>query len=105
MLFKNSNPAYKIYQADDFADIKPLGYEKTAVGYRIQKPAMKYVVFAEPYSDSWALPGSTKLQFPVNAWEYVGGNEIKRENTILPGYIISFLTLFILAAMLIRNRL
>jgi len=104
MLFKNSNPTYKIYQTDDFVNIESLDYEKTADGYRIETPKMKYVVLTETYSDSWTLPASTKLkESPVNAWEYAGGNEIRRVNTLFLGYFISFATLILLAAGISRK--
>jgi len=62
-----SMQTYKIYQTDDFVSIEPLGYDTLSGGYRIQKPTMKYVVLAEPYSDEWTLRGSTKIQSPMNA--------------------------------------
>ena len=104
MLFKNSNPTYRIYQTDDFVNIESLDYEKTADGYRIETPKMKYVVLTETYSDAWTLPASTKLkESRVNAWEYAGGNEIRRVNTLFLGYFISFATLILLAAGISRK--
>lgn len=44
--------------------------------------------------DSWTLVGSTKLQFPVNAWEYGTGTEIKRDPGMLfAGYAVALGTL------------
>ena len=56
-------------------DIAPLEYEKiSAYRYRIAAPDKKYVVFTEPYSESWMLGASAPLEDrAVNVFEYTGG--------------------------------
>lgn len=90
-----------VYQTDDFVDIEPLGYEAISNGYSIAPPEKKYIVLTEP-SGEWTLPGSTKLEDqPVNAWEYKGGTEIKKDQGMLfAGYLVFFGTLLGLFFML-----
>ena len=83
------------------------GYEKKSpVKYELDEaPSRKYLVFTEPYAESWEL--GRKKPIPaygiVNAYKVNGTNnrEIRYErfyNVYIPSYIISLLSLFGLIA-------
>jgi hypothetical protein len=83
------------------SDKKILGYEKRSpVKYDLtEKTSKKYLIFTEPYSDSWEHNGKkpVKAYGVVNAYELDGpdGKEIRYERfykVYLPSYIISLLS-------------
>lgn len=102
LLFKNINPTYRIYQADDLESqhITPLSYKKISpLNYKISRPDKKYIVFTEPYSESWKLEGSRQLKNQhINIYEYEDGSEITHttNHTQWMGYIITAIALLYL---------
>lgn len=114
-LSKNEDITQSIYLIGDHSGNAPanssgrsLGYEKKSpVKYQLKEyPSKKYLVFTEPYSESWELGGKKPMLAygVVNAYETKGTNsrEIKYEtfyNVCLPSYIISIFTFIMLIAL------
>ncbi len=107
LLYKNQNHVYKIYQADDPAgrDAVPLDYEKLSpTRYSISVPDMKYVVFTEPYSESWSLGASSPIEGQVvNVFEHESGGEIRRSAIPLFAGCLVSLAAFMCLVMSLRK--
>ena len=110
LLFKNTNPTHRVYQADDLqgTSISALEYEKISpLKYKISRPDKRYVILTEPHSNSWVLDSSTHVEdYYVNAFDYNSGEEIlnKSSHLLFISYFISLVTLVCMLIVLIKLR-
>lgn len=112
---RNEDITNSIYLLGATSGNSPVNSSERSVGYKKISPVKyeldedtsnKYLVFTEPYSESWELGGKKPISAygVVNAYEVNGTNnrEIRYErfyNVYLPSYIISLLTFIILIAL------